>query len=99
MADIDFITVNATGTQVTTSGTSAATAIPNDASGTRAKVVRLQALATCYVRPGFSGTTATVNDILLSPNEALLLYVKQFTHIAAIQETAAAKFNITPVEF
>jgi hypothetical protein len=90
--------VSATGTQVTTSGTSSATAIPNDGNGTKAKWVRLQALATCYVRPGFSGTTAVVGDILLSTGEALILDVQGFTHIAAIQETASAKFNITPLD-
>lgn len=98
MANYDFISVAAPGTQVTTSGTSSVTAIPNDSNGTRAKRVRLQALANCYVRPGFSGSTATTADILLSPNEALILDVRPFTHIAAIQEAAAAKFNISPLE-
>jgi hypothetical protein len=95
----DFFAVNATGVQVTTGAASAVVAIPNDASGNRARRVRVQALANCYVRPGFSTTTCTTGDILLSPNEAVFLDVKQFTHLAHLQETAAAKFNVTPVEF
>jgi hypothetical protein len=94
----DFLIISAPGVQVVTSGTSAVTPIPNNASGTRAQRVRLQALANCYVRPGTASTVATTGDILLSPNEALVLDVRNYTHIASIQETAAAKFNISPVE-
>jgi hypothetical protein len=94
----DFLIITQPGVQVTTSATSAVTAIPNDASGARAKRVRLQALANCYVRPGTAGSTATTGDILLSPNEALVLDVRSFTHIASIQEAVGAKFNISPVE-
>lgn len=43
-------------------------------------------------------TGCTVNDALLSPNEDLMLDVRQFSHIVALQETAAAKFNITPLD-
>jgi len=93
-----FHVVGAGGTQVTTGAASAAVPIPNDASGARARRVRLTALANCYVRPGFAGTTCTANDVLLTPNEALLLDVRAFTHIAHLQETAAARFNVTPIE-
>jgi hypothetical protein len=93
-----FLTVAAPGAAVTTGAASAVTPIPNDASGNRARRVRLQALATCYVRPGFAGTTCTTGDLLLSPNEAVLLDVKPFTHVAHLQQTAAATFVITPVE-
>jgi hypothetical protein len=93
-----FCVIGAGGTQVTTGAASAVAPIPNDASGARARRVRLQALAACYVRPGFAGTTCTANDVLLTPNEALLLDVRAFTHIAHLQETPAARFNITPVE-
>jgi hypothetical protein len=94
-----FIAVAATGIQVTTGAASGVAAIPNDASGRRARRVRLQALASCYVRPGFAGTTCTANDILLTPSEAVLLEVRQFTHLAHLQESAAARFTMTPVEF
>jgi hypothetical protein len=94
----DLLSVNATGTQVTSSGSSQVVAIPNAADGNRARFARLQSTGNAYVRPGTSGTTCTVNDILLSPNEALLLNLQGFTHIAYLQETAAAKINISPIE-
>jgi hypothetical protein len=94
----NLISVAAAGTQVTTGAASATTAIPNNAAGTRARRLRLQALAPCYVRPGFSGTTCTTGDILLTASEAVLLDVTAFTHIAHLQETAAAKFVMTPLE-
>lgn len=98
MAQFDFITVGAVGTQVTTGATPVATAIPVNAAGKVPKHVRVQAIANCYVRPSSSTANCTVNDILLSPNEALILNVTGFTHISHLQETAAAKFNITPLE-
>jgi hypothetical protein len=93
-----MLKIAATGLQVTTGGTTAAAAIPNDSSGNRARWVRLQALANCYVRPGVSTVVATVNDVLLSPNEAVVLDVNGMTHIAHIQEAVGAKFNISPLE-
>jgi hypothetical protein len=93
-----FFSVAAGGAAVTTGAASAVAAIPNDASGNRARRVRLQALATCYVRPGFAGTACTTGDLLLTPNEAVFLDVKPFTHIAHLQQAAAAVFVITPVE-
>lgn len=93
-----MIKFGSTGTQVTTSGTTARTVIPNDSNGTVARWVRVQALANCYIKPGDSTVTATVNDMLLSPNEAVLLDVRGCSNIAGIQETAAAKFNITPLD-
>jgi hypothetical protein len=99
MARLDeLLTVNATGVQVTSGAASAVVAIPNAADGARARFVRVQATGNCYVRPGTSGTACTVNDILLSPNTDLRLNVQGFTHIAYLQETAAAKINVSPLE-
>lgn len=93
------IQVAATGVQVTSGATTANVALPNDSGGVRpARWVRLQATGYVYVRPGTSGVAATANDILLSGSEALFLNVAGNTHIAYLQETAAAKLNITPVE-
>ena len=63
-----------------------------------ARFVHIQATGNAYIRPGGAGTTCTVNDLLLSPNMFVRLNVQGFTHIAYIQETAAAKINITPLE-
>jgi hypothetical protein len=98
MANFDFMSVNATGQQVTSGGTSAVVALPVNAAGKSPKHVRLQCTGNVYVRPGGAGTTCTVNDILLSPNNDVFLDTANFTHLAYLQETAAAKINITPLE-
>ena len=92
------LTVNAAGIQVTSAGTSARTAIPVAADGNATRHVRVQALASAYVRPCNSTGAATANDILVTPNEQVILNVQGCTHIAYIQETASAKINITPLE-
>jgi hypothetical protein len=98
MANFSVLQVSAVGVQVTTGAASAQTAIPVAGGGVTPKFVRLQALANCYVRCGVVGVVATVNDLLLSPNEAVILNVRGCSTIASIQETAAAKFNITPLD-
>lgn len=98
MAPFDFFSINATGVQVTSGASSAVVAIPTNAAGKAPKHVRLQSTGNAYVRPGTSGTTCTVNDFLLSPNNDNVLAVQGFTHIAYLQEGTAAKINITPLE-
>ena len=93
-----MLSVAAAGTQVTTGAASGTQAIPNDSGGNRARWVRLLALGNCYVRPCLAGGVATTADMLLSPNESVILDVRAFTHIAHIQNAAAEKFNITPLE-
>lgn len=92
------IVIGAVGTQVTTGGASVATAIPNGASGSIAKYVLVSATTQCYVRPGLAATTCTVNDLLLVAGDSQVLNVFGFTHICHLQETAACKLNITPLE-
>ena len=60
----NLLTVNATGLQVTTGAASAVAAIPNAADGNRARFLLVQSKANAYIRPGTSGTTCTVNDML-----------------------------------
>ncbi len=99
MASFNAITVAATGTTVTSSGVSASMAIPNAADGNRARFVRVQATGLAHVKPGGSDVACTVNDLMVSGSEALILSVKPFTHIAYLEETVGAKLTITPVEF
>ena len=94
----DAYSVQATGTQVTAGGASARVAIPNDASGRRARFIRLQVTSNAYVRAGDSTVVATVNDVLLSPNFDVVLDVMPNTHIAYLQEAPGAKINISPLE-
>lgn len=98
MAQFDFVSVNATGLQVTTGAAAVASAIPVNAAGRAPKHVLLTALAACYVRPSLAAAGCTVNDILLMPGFYLIVDVQGFTHISNLQETALAKFNITPLE-
>jgi hypothetical protein len=98
MSAFDFLSVNATGVQVTSGAASAVVALPANAATRAPKHVRIQANGYAYIRPGTAGTTATVNDIMVSGSQDLIIYVGGFTHIAYLQETAAAKINITPLE-
>ncbi len=86
------------GTSVTASGSNAETAIPNDASGNTARVVRIAATGTCHVKAVQTGTAATTNDILVQPGDAIFLHVQGYTHIAYIQRSTSPVITITPVE-
>lgn len=98
MQPSDFLTVIATGTQVTTGAASSAVAIPNAADGNRARFVRVSAKAGAYIQPGPSGATATTGSIYVNASEAVYLNVNGMTHIAHLQDTAATTVNITPIE-
>jgi hypothetical protein len=95
---VNELVIATVGTQVTTGGASVATAIPNNASAVIAKYVRLTSTTQCYVKPGFVGSTCTVNDALITAGESLILNVHGYTHICHLQETAACKLTITPLE-
>jgi hypothetical protein len=93
------IAVNAVGTTITTSGTSASATIPNDASGNIPRYVRVSATAAAYVKIGVSSATATTNDILVQPADAIILEIPSgVTKIAAIQDSAAGKVNVVPLD-
>lgn len=84
------------GVKVTTAATTARVAIPNDASGVRAKKVRV--LGTGYIRPGDSSVNATNQSTLILNAESLILNVTGQTHIAYIWVVDAQSISITPVE-
>ena len=90
---------SASGSNITTSGTSASVTIPNDAAGNRASVVRVTATVAAYVKAGASGVAAAAGDILVNPEHEVFLDVHGHTHIAAIQVASAGVVNIVPVEF
>lgn len=94
----DAIQIQAAGATLTTSGTSTNAAIPNTASGTKPKYVRIQSTAFCFVKFGAAGVTATSSDILLSPNESEIYKVSGNAFIAVIQQASAGLLNITPLE-
>jgi hypothetical protein len=73
-------------------------AIPDTASGTRPRYALITCTAAAYVLPGDSSVTATSTGIILQPNYFLKMNVSGFTHLAALQVSAAGKVNIIPVE-
>jgi hypothetical protein len=91
-------TIAAAGTQVTSGAASAQVAIPVRADGVKANYIRVVALASAYVKVGLTGLTATANDILVPAGTSIQLNVHGMTHIAYLQETAAAKLNFLPLE-
>ena len=85
----DAISVIATGSNITTSGTSARVAIPNAASGNKPFYVLVSCTAKAYVRIGDSSVVAAAGDLLLDPTDSKILKVCGATHIAAIQQASA----------
>ena len=97
----DALTIVATGNLVTSGVASARIAIPVNAAGQAANVVRIicpVAATYAYVRPGNSTVTATTSNIAVNTTE-LLLEVGGCTHIAYIEGSTAAVINISPVEW
>ncbi len=92
------VTIVKTGTTITTGLTSASVAIPTDSSGTIPKYCRLSATQSCYASVGVTGVTAVAGDILVNPNDAVIVRTHGLTYIAAIQVSAAGVLQISPVE-
>lgn len=90
--------VTGSGASITTSGTSSSEAIPNTSSGTRPRYALITCTAAAYILPGDSSVAATATDIILQPNHSLKMDVSGFTHLAALQVSAAGKVNIIPIE-
>lgn len=98
MRSIVAVTVLATGSTITTSGTSASVTIPNTASGTLPKYVRVAATVAAYVKLDKTSATAAAGDVLVQPGDAVVLVVGNCDKIAAIQVTAAGVVQVSPVE-
>lgn len=90
----------ATGTTVTSGAATANVAIPNDSNGTSARVVMLTAGANAGVHVKLGTTNAvvaTANDLMIGATP-VVVNARGYTWIAYIQETAATKLQIAPVE-
>ncbi len=94
-----YVSISQAGTTVTSgAAASAGAAIPNSASGTRAKWVRVTGSTLGYIKFGAADTVAaTANDILVSSTPSFF-FVGGFSHYSVIQETAGCKINIVPVD-
>jgi hypothetical protein len=97
----NVLKISVPGVSVTTSGTSTTIAIPNNAAGTPARILRIScpnSTAFAYVMPGTSSVTAAANCIAIGGFGDIQLDVTGCTHIAYIQGSANAVLNIAPVE-
>jgi hypothetical protein len=95
----DFITVLATGANITTSGTSARVAIPPASSGEIPRYVRVTSTAAAHIKLGGATVAAVAADLLVQPADSVVLAVPRgVTYIASIQDTAAGTVNIAPLE-
>lgn len=97
----DALQIFTTGVNATTSGTSASAALPNTQAGTAARIVRVAATQAAYINFGTSsGVTATANNILVQPADAVVLTLPRgSTHFAVIQEAASGKVNVQAIEY
>ena len=93
-----FVSFSAIGVQIISSGVSGRVALPVMASGAPAKFVRIQSNQPAYIRFGDATVVATVNDFYLSPNNPELIVTASAGYMACLQDAAAAKINITPLE-
>lgn len=64
-----------------------------------ASYVRVSATANAHVRVGKGSATAVATDMLVTPNEAVILNVTGADKIAAIQDSAAGVVNVVPIEW
>lgn len=96
---MQFITVTKTGVAITTSGTSADSAIPTASSGEVPRYIRVSATVAACVRIGAGAQTAVTTDLMVQPGDNVILVVPQgCNHIAAIQVAAAGVVQVSPIE-
>ncbi|MEN9885686.1 MAG: hypothetical protein RL758_264 [Pseudomonadota bacterium] len=93
------ITIVTPGTRVASGAASAGAALPNDASGTLPLRIRVATTAAAHFRMGAGAQTATTNDMLISPGEALTLSVPRgINQFACIQASTGGFVQVSPVE-
>ena len=95
----NVLSVQATGTTVTSAGTTANVAIPTNAAGNVPMYCRLVSNTIVYAKIGNASVTATTNDIMVTSTPITVVTQGQ-AKIAYIQDavTTGGKLNITPLE-
>ena len=92
-------TILATGVNIATGAASVPSALPTTSAGTLPTKVRVSATAAAHVRIGITGVTALATDLLVQPNDSIVLAVPRgLDHVAAIQDAAAGTVNVVPLE-
>lgn len=93
------VMITVTGINLTTGAASANSALPNASSGEVARYYRITATANAHVRLGVVGLAALATDAMVVPGESLILECPRgYTHVAAIQDSAAGTVNVVPLE-
>jgi hypothetical protein len=93
------MTILASGANIVTGAASAVTPLPPASNGTVPYKVRVSATVAARVRLGVNSAVALATDLLVQPNDALVLTVPRgVTHIAAIQDVAAGMVSVSPLE-
>ena len=97
--NLDFLTVLATGTNITTGAASTSAALPLASSGEVPRFVRFTATSAARIRIGVgAGTTALATDLLITAGSVILAIPRGYTHWAAIQDTASGSASAAPLE-
>ena len=90
-----FAVITTTGFTASSVAASARSVLPVDGSGNNPNYIRVAAIAACFVKIGDVTVTATANDTLIQPADAIYLQVpKAATHIAYIRESIDGKVNV-----
>ena len=101
MPDFDaYPQIKAVGVTQGATTTSSRVALPvtlNQASA-NPRFVRVLCEANAYIKFGDSTVTATLNDILISPNMPEVFNVAGCSNIAVITRTGTSNISITPLE-
>lgn len=92
------VSITAPGFSAATGAASASTAIPVDSAGNKPRYIRVAGINACYVKLGQSGVVATNADVLIQPADREIMTVSGATHIAYIQDSAAGRVSVVPLE-
>lgn len=102
MAFDDAITVYASGVTVNSAATSATYTLPTTTANAPNNAPRYVRVITngnaAFIKFGPSTVSATTNDALVNGNKDVIFNVWGLTHFAVVQDTAAAKVNVVPLE-
>lgn len=94
----ESLTIVATGANIATGAASASAAIPNNAAGSRPRYIRVAVTQPAYIKIGSGAQVATTNDILVNPNNAIILASKGCDTIAALAVGTAGACQVSPLE-
>jgi len=98
--NLQALQVNATGATRAIGAATGNLAIPNNASGQKARFVRVYCTSAAYIAQGTSVVTATTTDMPVDAGSAgsVILNCNGATHVACLQQSAAGTMTLTPLD-